>query len=143
MIDVQAVVFGRLTADATLTAQLATYGDAPAVFEDGKVPADLVADDDPFVVVTPPTNDANDEDFSAARRVETIAMRLYHKPQGSSLSLQIAAERVRALFRNWGPASVTGGSVLHASVAGPSPAPTDDPSLDGRIVSVSLIIKES
>jgi len=141
--DLQAVVFARLTGDATLTALLATYATAPAVFEDGKVPVEFEHGTKPLAVVTPPSNSGNPDTLDAALRDEQISIRLYHKPQGSSTPIHQAAERVRALFKNWGSAAVTGGTVIHAEVSGPFPAPTDDPSLDGRIVSINLLIKES
>lgn len=143
MIDPQAVVFARLTGDATLTALLAEYASAPAVFEDGKVAPEYEHGEDPMAVVTPPTNVGNPDTYSANLRQENLMVRLYHKPEGSSLALHTAAERVRALFKNWGSAAITGGTVIQAEVSGPFPAPTDDPSLDGRIVSITLLIKES
>lgn len=143
MIDPQAVIFARLTGDVTLSAMLAEYAGAPAVFEDGKVPVEFEHGELPCIVITSPSNAANPDTFDANGRNEQVTARLYHKPEGSSLALQQAAERVRVLFKNWGPSSVTGGTVIHAEVSGPIPAPTDDPSLDGRIVSISLLIKET
>lgn len=143
MIDPQADVFARLIGDATLTALLLQYGGAPAVFEDGKVPAKLEHGTLPIAVVTPSTNAGNPDTLTSSMREEQINVRLYHKPDGTSTPLHQAAERVRALFKNWGAASVTGATLIHAEVSGPFPAPTDDPSLDGRIVSISLLIKET
>lgn len=143
MIDPQADVFARLIGDATLTALLAEFSSAPAVFEDGKAPSEFEHGENAMVVVTPATNNANPDTFSASMREEIVTVRLYHKPDGSSLPLQQAAERVRALFKNWGSVAGTGGTIIHAEVSGPFPAPTDDPSLDGRIVSITLLIKET
>lgn len=143
MIDPQAAVFSRLTGDATLTAALAVYGGAPAVFEDGMAPGDLVIAAAPVVIVTPPTHLANADAFDASFRTEQIFVRLYARPAGSSLTLQTAAERVRTLLQNWGPAAITGGTLINGTVSGPSPAPTDDPSLDGRLILVNLFIRET
>jgi hypothetical protein len=90
-----------------------------------------------------PAHAGDDDTFSEAMRSEQIGLRLYHKPEGASLPLVQAAERVRTLFRNWGAVAITGGTVIQTEVAGPIPAPTDDPSLDGRIVQLSLLIKET
>lgn len=140
--DIQGIVFARLTADATLTALLQTHDVEPAIFEDGKVDPEIEYGTLPLAVVTPSSNNANPDTLDAAMREELVSVRLYHKPDGSSLPLHDAAERVRALFRNWGSAAVTGGTVIHAEVAGPFPAPTDDPSLDGRIINITLLVKE-
>lgn len=141
--NLQAVVFARITGDATLVALLATHSAAPAVFEDGKVSPEFEHGTLPMAVITPPSNNGNPDTLDASLREELISIRLYHKPAGSSLPLFSAAERLRALFKNWGSAAVTGGTIIHAEVSGPFPAPTDDPSLDGRIVSITLLIKES
>lgn len=141
--NVQAVVFARIIADTALVALLATHAAAPAVFEDGKVSPEFEHGALPLAVITPASNNGNPDTLDAAMREEVITVRLYHKPEGSSAPLRNAAERLRALFKNWGSAAVTGGTVIHAEVSGPFPAPTDDPSLDGRIVSITLLIKES
>lgn len=143
MLDHQAAVFARLTGDATLTALLATYASAPAVFEDGSVAPEYEHGVLPMVVVGAPTHAGDSDTFDANMRAETIGLRLYHQPDGSSLPLVQAAERVRALFKNWGSVAIDGGTVIQTEVAGPVPAPTDDPSLDGRIVQLSLLIKET
>ena len=139
----QAVVFARITGDATLTALLASYAAAPAVFDDGKVPAEFEHGSLPMAVLTPPSNNGNPDTFSEKMREEVLSVRLYHKPAGSSLPLHSAAARVRALFKNWGATAITGGTLIHAEVSGPFPAPTDDPSLDGRIINITLLIKET
>lgn len=143
MLDHQAAVFARLTGDATLTALLATYASAPAVFEDGSVAPEFEHGVLPIVVVGAPTHAGDSDTFDAFMRTETIALRLYHQPEGASLPLVQAAERIRTLFKNWGSVAITGGTVIQTEVAGPIPAPTDDPSLDGRIVQLSLLIKET
>lgn len=143
MLDHQAAVFARLTGDATLTALIALYASAPAVFEDGKVPPEFEHGDKPIIVVGAPAHAGDADTFSEAIRSEQIGLRLYHKPDWSSLPLAQAAERVRTLFKNWGAVAITGGTVIQTEVVGPSPAPTDDPSLDGRIVQLTLLIRET
>lgn len=143
MLDHQAAVFARLTGDATLQALLATHASAPAVFEDGATPPEFTHGVLPIVVVGAPTHVNDDDTLSEAMRSEQIALRLYHRPVGASLPIVQAAERIRTLFKNWGPVAVTGGTVIQTEVVGPSPAPTDDPSIDGRVVILSLLIKEA
>lgn len=143
MLDHQAAVFARLTGDATLAALIATHASAPAVFEDGAVPPEFVHGVLPIIVVGAPTHAGDADTLSERMRAEQIGLRLYHSPAGASLPLVAAAERVRTLFKNWGAVAITGGTVIQTEVAGPIPAPTDDPSLDGRIVQLSLLIKET
>lgn len=143
MIDPQAAVFARLTGDATLVGQLAVYGGAAAVFEEGRAPADLQIGALPVALVTPSAHQFNDDTLSAGGRIERIDVRLYARPAASTLALHTAAERVRTLLQNWGPASLTGGALVNCTVLGPQPAPTDDPSLDGRILIATLLIRET
>lgn len=143
MIDPQAVAYARLTGDATLAAMLATYGSGRAVFEDGKTPPEFAFGTAPAVLVGAPAHQGNDDSFDADMRLEQLIVRLYHRPDGSSLPLHTAAERVRALFNKWGPAAITGGTMINATVSGPVPAPTEDPTLDGRLMYLTLLIKET
>lgn len=142
MLDIQGAVYARLSSDATLTAQLATYNSAPAVLADPPAADLVISEDKPVVIVASPSQQESEDDFSTAHRVAVVNVRLYHKPIGSTLKLDTAAERVRALLKNWGGA-VTGGTVLDGEVSGPVPAPTDDPSIEGRLVTARLIIQET
>lgn len=143
MIDPQGVAFSRMAADATLTALLAEFQEAPAIFEDGQVPPEFQFGSTPIAVVASPAHQGDDDTFDADMRREQITVRLYHRAEGSSLPLQAAAEQVRALFKNWGPSAITGGTMVNATVSGPLPAPTEDPTLDGRIVYLTMLIKET
>jgi hypothetical protein len=143
MLDHQAAVFARLTGDATLLALIAAHATAPAVFEDGAVPPEFAHGVKPIIVVSSPSHAGDDDTMDGKLRSELIALRLYHQPNGASLPLQQAAERARTLFKDWGAVAITGGTVIQTEVSGPFPAPTDDPSLDGRIIQLTLLIKET
>jgi hypothetical protein len=142
MLDHQAAVFSRLYNDIALAGMLAEYGEAPAIFEDGQVPYEYEFTSRPIIVVEPPAHQEDRDTFDADMRIELLRLRLYHRPAGASLPIQQAAERVRELVRNW-TGDITGGRIINTTVSGPQPAPTDDPSLDGRLLSITLLIKET
>lgn len=146
MLDIQGAVWSRLSADATLLALLASYADGPG----GKglvsdpVPDDLLVNDTkPVCIVSAPLSNEADDSFTEDLRRADVSVRLYHKPAGSSLALEQAAERVRTLIKTWPAGAITGGTLLAATVSGPVVGPTDDPSLDGRVITARLIIQET
>lgn len=143
MLDIQGAVWSRLSADATLLALLASYGVGKAVVSD-PVPDDLlVTDTKPICIVSAPLSNEADDSFTEDLRRADLSVRLYHKPTGSSLPLEQAAERVRMLIKTWPAGAITGGTLLAATVSGPVVGPTDDPSLDGRVITARLIIQET
>lgn len=140
-LDIAGGIFARLSADATLCAMLATFEGAPAIVTD-PVPATLECGEAPFVVVADPYINNSADDFTNRARAASLNVRLYCKPDGSTLGLLAAAERVRSLLHNWSAPVFSTGSLLSAFVNGPTPAPTDDPTIEGRVLSVQLLIKE-
>lgn len=143
MLDIQGAVWSRLSADATLLALLASYGAGKAVVSD-PVPDDLLVTSAlPVCIVSAPLSNEADDSFTEDLRRAEVSVRLYHKPAGSSLALEQAAERVRTLIKSWPAGAITGGTLLAATVSGPVVGPTDDPSLDGRVITARLIIQET
>lgn len=134
-------VRARLIADDTLTAMLATYEGGPAIVGD-PVPDDLETEEAPFIVISAPLSDEQTDDYTTARREARVTVRLYAKHNGSTINLNAAAERVRALLKFWDTSSFSTGELECAFVSGPTPAPTDDPSIEGRALSAKLMIKE-
>jgi len=140
-LDIAGGVRQRLVGDGTLTAMLATYLGQPAVVV-SPVPFDFPFDAKPAIVVDEPINQTPEDDYSTARRRVDLRVRMYAKHGGSSVVLNAAAERVRTLLHNWNTPSFSTGELEGASVNGPTSAPTDDPSIEGRLLSVQLQIKE-
>jgi hypothetical protein len=142
ILDPQAAVFGRLTADSGFTARLSSYNSAPAIFSD-VTPHDHVIDDKPIIVISAPSQNENDDTYTEDYRDLTMGIRLYHRPQGSSADLEAASEHARQILKSWPEGAITNGSLVDASVSGPVAAPTEDPALEGRLLQVRLRIKET
>lgn len=143
MLDISGAVFTRLSTDATLLALLKPYGAGKAIVADPP-PPELLADDAlPILIIGAPFDDEADDTYTENYRVVGLRVRLYHRPKGSSLPLDTAAERVRTLLRSWPAGAVTGGTLIDAAVSGPVAGPTDDPAVEGRIVTARLIFKET
>ena len=143
MLDIIGALYTRLSSDATLLAALKPYGAGRAIVSDPP-PSDLLADsDDPILIVGAPFADEADDTYTEDYRAVAVNIRLYHRPAGSSLSLDTAAERVRTLLRSWPAGAVTGGSLINAAVSGPVAGPSSDPSVEGRIVTARMIFRET
>jgi hypothetical protein len=140
-LDIAGGVRARLAGDDVLAGMLASYQAAPAIFTD-PVPDDFETQERASIVVAEPHLNESDNTFSSKGRRASVRARIYAKPNGSTAPLLDAAERARSLFNDWS-ASDFGGGVLEASfVSGPVPAPTDDPSIEGRLLTIQLVITE-
>lgn len=143
MLDITGALYSRLSADSTLLALLATYGAGKAIVADPP-PADLIVSGAlPVLIIAGSASDEDEDTYTEAYRRVTASVRLYHRPAGSSLPLDTAAERVRTLLKSWPSGSVTGGTLIDAAVSGPVAGPTDDPAVEGRIVTARLIFLET
>lgn len=143
MLDIAGAVYTRLSSDATLMAALKPYGAGKALVSDPP-PADLVTDSAmPVCIIAAPFEDEADDTYTEDYRAVAVNIRLYHRPDGSTLKLDTAAERVRARLRSWPAGAVTGGTLINAAVSGPVAGPTDDPAVEGRIVTARLLFKET
>jgi len=124
---------------------LATYafegGNAPAIFV-APVPADFEVVELPSIIVDEPIVDPDTSTYTEARRDPSLNVRIYAKHNGSTLALKAAAERARTLLKHWDTQSFSTGKLEGSIVNGPTPAPTDDPSIEGRLLSVQLLIRE-
>lgn len=143
MLDITGALYGRLSADSTLLALLATYGAGKAIVADPP-PADLIVDGTlPVIIIGGASADEAEDTYTENYRRVAVSLRLYHRPAGSSLPLDTAAERVRTLLRSWPSGAVTGGTLIDAAVSGPVAGPTDDPAVEGRIVTARLVFQET
>jgi hypothetical protein len=143
MLDITGAVFTRLNSDSTLAALLAPYGAGRALVSDPP-PADLIVQGPEVVcIIAAPTDNEAEDTYTEDYRRAALNVRLYSRPNGSTLTLDTAAERVRALLRSWPAGSVTGGTLIDAAVSGPVAGPSSDPSVEGRIVTARLIFLEA
>jgi hypothetical protein len=143
MLDITGAVFTRLSSDATLLALLAAYGSGRALVSDPP-PADLIVQGPEVVcIVAAPFDDEAEDTYTEDYRRTSLNVRLYSRPNGSTLALDTAAERVRALLKTWPAGAVTGGTLIDAAVSGPVAGPSSDPSVEGRIVTARLIFLEA
>ncbi len=144
MIDIQAAVFQQLRSDATLAGLLGTYGGVPSVFAT-PVPDDLVITHEPVCYIGDAINADDDDTYTEEYRRHDLRIRLYQKPDaanGGTTSLKAASERARRVLKDWPKGAISGGVFINASVTGPTLAPTDDPSLAGRLLQVRIYTQE-
>lgn len=132
-----AAIFARL---AGISASLATYEGAPAIFSE-RAPDDFLEHPPikPFLIIAVPTSDVAMETFTETGRLILQDVRGYQRNTGSSSDLDTVMRAVRDLFHNR-PSDlvVTGGKCDVCRVNGPMQSPTTDPSLIGRRVSIRL-----
>jgi hypothetical protein len=141
-IDATAGVRTRLAGNAPLCASLALYGGAPAILTEPVADDYEVAVAPSIIVGEPILNDADDTFTDGGRDVQ-LRVRIYSKHGGSSIAINAVAEAARALLHNWFTPTFPGGNLLASLVSGPVAGPTSDPSIEGRLLTVSLKIKEA
>lgn len=132
-----ATIFARL---AGVSASLATYNGAPAIFSE-RAPDDFLeaTPAKPFLIIAVPTSDVAMETFTETGRLIMQDVRGYQRDIGSGAELDTVMRAVRDLFHNRpGELTVTGGKCDVCRVNGPVQSPTTDPSLIGRRVSIRL-----
>ena len=130
-------IFARL---ASVSASLATYDGAPAIFSE-RAPDDFLETPPakPFLIIAVPTSDVAMETFTETGRLILQDVRGYQRDTGSGADLDTLMRSVRDLFHNRpGELTVTGGKCDVCRVNGPMQSPTTDPSLIGRRVSIRL-----
>ncbi len=138
MIDPVGAVYARLNADDALVAM------SDVIFHEDTPPANHLVGAAPTIIIATPHDQSERDDFTDNYRETALRIRLYSKPDGSALVLDQAAEAVRASFKTWPKTAIANGELVGVlSVEGPTPAPTDDPTISGRIVSVRLYLKEN
>lgn len=137
-----AAIFARLSDDTAIKAGLEVRKGKPAIFND-RAPDDFVFGKKAAIVIAAPTADADASTFSETVREVVQDVRVYVKDSGSTLSIDDLARMIRDLF-HLRPAelTVTGGFCSLATATGPVAAPTTDPKLVGRRVSLRLQLQK-
>ena len=132
-----ATIFARL---AGVSASLATYNGAPAIFSE-RAPDDFLdtPPTKPFLIIAVPTRDEPLETFTEIGRLVVQDVRGYQRDNGSGAGLDAVMRAVRDLFHNRpDELVVTGGKCDIARVNGPMQSPPTDSSLIGRRVTIRL-----
>lgn len=130
--------YDRLVGDSALTALLAEYRGAPAIFTNDPAPPDALP---PYIVTAGEFAVAPFDTKTLYGRTVYRDIRCYAAERGSAEQIEDIAERVRALFHRY-ELPVSGFTTMLCDVSGPTPAPDDDEQVTGRIVSVRLVLQE-
>lgn len=138
-----AAIFARLMGAGGISTRLADYEGTSAIFND-RAPDAFQFDAGAAVVIAAPTDDADASTFSESIRAVTQEVRIYAKDTGSTAEIDQLARDIRDLFHLQASAlAVTGGTVKIATATGPVAAPTTDPALIGRRVTVRLELQRT
>jgi hypothetical protein len=136
-------IFDRLSSASGLAARLAEHAGAAAIFND-RAPDSFVFDGDPAVIIAAPSANDDAGTFTETIRGVTQDVRIYTKDNGSTLEIDDLARDIRDLFHLQAAAlTVSGGTVTTATATGPVAAPTTDPSIIGRRVTLRLELKRN
>jgi hypothetical protein len=127
-----------LASEATFVAAVAAYRGEAAIFAD-QVPDDFVQEDAPCAVIRPASLDRPDDTFSSNGRYVEQRLYLYARRTGSSKAIEELAETVRSLFHDQAKAL----GVVNCTVLGPVDAPTTDPAVIGRQMTIQLTTQET
>jgi len=126
-------IYDRLVGDYDLGVLLASYGEAPAVFTEDPVPGDAEL----AYVVTAGQVWARAFDTKTTRGRELVRdVRCFAR---STILVEIIAERVRKLLHRQ-PLTIEGFGVWLMECSGP--VVVSEPDVQGRIVSVRMVIME-
>lgn len=131
-----AAVYDRMANDATLTALLATYQGEPAIFTIQPVPGDASM---PYIVTTGEMSQAPFDTKVERGRRAFRDVRCYATADGTAVTIEEIAERVRTLFHRYS-LTVSGFGVVVANVVGPVEA--DEQDAYGRILTVEFMLME-
>lgn len=143
-LDIVSAVRDRFLADGQLPAMLALYGGEPAILTGGVLPEDLseTLNTKPVMLVDEPFYDEDASTFNTVMREVKLRVRFFTKSAGSNIDMLIATERAKAIFRNISQPVFSTGKLEASFVSGPQNAPSEDPSIEGRLLTLSLTIKE-
>lgn len=138
--DVIASLYEALSADDELPELIAAHGSESAIFSGDLAPIDPGSL--PYVMLGPRVSDEPDDDFDGPRdRVIDIDVRLYALASQTSLAIDDAAERVRAILHRAQLPAPSGQEGPSCRVSGPVTAPTSSPEIAGRRLTARLYVK--
>ncbi len=145
MIDTTAALYAWLSTRAPITAVIDTFSGTPAVF-DAYVP-DGHEIEKPVIIIDAPTQNNRQEMNDCRARTAVVNLRLYANLRSKtgdtgSAALHAAAETVATELHNF-VLPLAGGVTMGAQVSGPVLAPTESPSIGGRLITLSWRITET
>lgn len=129
-------IYDRLAGDPTLTAMLAEYDGAPAIFTIDPAPGNAGT---PHIVTAGEVSQAAWDTKTSRGREIIRDVRCYAAAVGSAATVEAIAERVRSLLHRQA-LSIDGYKWIVSDCGGPIAA--DESDYYGRIVSVTLKIEE-
>lgn len=142
MLDTQGAIYSRLSAVSAVTDLLDSFAGGPAVFS-SNMPTGFDLGPKPMVLVDLPALSTEQDTASEEYRETDSVIRIFSVPDGSNLELTQAGEAVRSALKSWPTETINGATYQVLSVSGPEAAPTDDPSVDGLLLRVRHLIKET
>src|SRR4030042_1125756 len=123
-------IYDRLSTDATLAGLLATYRGGPAIFTTDPAPGDAAM---PLIVTAGEATQTPWDTKTTLGRQIYRDVRCYTAADGSSLLVELIAERVRALLHRY-DLVIAGYRAIVAEVSGPTVA--DEQGAYARILGV-------
>jgi hypothetical protein len=129
-------LYDTLAGDGTLTALLSTYEGKPAIFTTDPAPGDATL---PYIVTAGEAVQTGFDTKNSRGRELWRDVRCYAAANGSAMTVESIAERVRALLHRQA-IMIDGFIWLLGDCSGPVAA--DESDAYGRIVTVRLIVEE-
>ena len=129
-------IYDVLSGDGTLVGLLTTYGGLPAVFTTDPAPGDAAL---PYIVSAGHVADAAFDTKTTLGREVWRDVRCYAEADGSAVTVEEIAERVRTLLHRQ-TITVTGFGMVVAECSGPVVA--DESDAYGRIVTIRYKLME-
>lgn len=137
-----AAIFARLNGSQAIIDRLDIFEGRAAIFND-RAPDDFVFSTKAALVIAAPAADTDASTFSETIRDVTQDVRLYARDTGSTADIDALGRDIRDLFHlQASEIEVIGGSCNIATATGPVAAPTTDPALIGRRVTLRLQLKK-
>lgn len=135
--NLSSAIYDLLAADATLTGLLATYKGGPTIFTTDPDPGDALM---PYIVTVGEVSQSPFDTKNSRGREIIRDIRCYAEPDGSVITIEAIAERVRYLLHRQ-PITIAGFNWMISDCTGPLAA--DEQDAYGRIVSVRIIAMEA
>ena len=132
-------IYDRLANDATLIALLSDYNGSPAIFTVMPIPEDV---DLPYIITEGEVSNIPFDTKNSSGREIYRDIRCYTEADGSAVTVETIAERIRTLFHNHELVVSGYDNAMLCEAESLSVAPFED-GVYGRIVTVRFIAMES